>query len=205
MPCSERGVLTHYALASYLPCLSPHRAFLLVVLCFPFYFMRLLLALLGVFLLPTYRSPAPVAAGRTGTFFFITKPNAGHRSFDVLYFYNDSTFAAIRSSGLFAKPDSVYFYPSSGFLLLRGRVRRGPRADCLSFSILKRSHVQVIGEKLPNRQPAVACHSTPAGALVLAGATFRPVPSTRLTANLREQLLRTAQRSDSTQYRFDCR
>jgi hypothetical protein len=167
--------------------------------------MRLLLVLLCLFLLQSYRSPAPVAGGRTGSFFLITKLKAGYNSFDVLYFYNDSTFAAIRSSGLFVKPDSVYFYPSNGFLMLRGRVRRGPRADCLSFSILKRSHVQVIGEKLPNRQPAVACHSTPAGALVLAGATFRPVLGTRLTADLRRQLLRTAQRSDSTQYRFDCR
>ncbi|NVO86766.1 hypothetical protein [Hymenobacter terrestris] len=166
--------------------------------------MRVLLVVLCFFLLPAYWAPDQ-GADRTGTFYLVTKLKAGNRSFQVLYFYNDSTFSALRSGGLFAKADSVFFYPSNGFLLLRGRVRRGLRADCLSFTILERSHVKTTGEQPPFRRPAVACRRTPAGALVLAGATFRPVPGTRLPAVLRKLLLRTAHRADSTQYRFDCR
>ena len=170
--------------------------------------MHLLFAFLCLVLPPSPRTALPPRAsvtGRAQTFFLVTHLKANSGPFDVLYFYDDSTFVALLSSGVLARGDSVYLYPELGYNLFRGRVRCGPRADCLSYSLLKRSPLRLIGEVLPNQQPAVPCRSTPAGALVLAGATFRPVPSTRLTAGLRQYLLRRVGRLDGTQYRFDCR
>lgn len=171
--------------------------------------MRLLLAFLSL-VMPLGRGTAPSprasGAGRAGTFLLGTRLRAAPGPFQVLYFYDDSTFVALSSAnGLVAHAQALELYPENGYLLFRGRVRPGQPADRLCFSLIKRSHVQVIGETLPLPLPAVPCRSTPAGALLLVGSVFRPVASTRLGPALRTCLLRQARRPGSTQDRFDCR
>jgi hypothetical protein len=121
----------------------------------------------------------------------------------VLYFYDDSTFVALRSSGLVAQGDSLLLYPELGYLLFRGRVRVSAKAYCCSYSVISRT-IRIVGQELPHQEPALASQLHPNGRLQVAGVSFRSVPRATLSLLVRQYLVHSAQRQDQTRYRFDC-
>lgn len=166
--------------------------------------LPLCLLLVLLFKLAAWSSVPPCSSPSLARHYYLaTAFKAQKEPFDVLYFYDDSTFVALRSSGLVAQGDSLLLYPELGYLLFRGRVRARAKTYCCSYSIIKRM-IRVIGEELPHQESALPSRLRPNGQLQVAGVTFRPVPRTTLSLRVRQYLAHSAQRQDQTQYRFDC-
>lgn len=144
-------------------------------------------------------SPPPLAH----TYYLATSLQAKQGPFQVLYFYDDSTFIALRSSGLL-QSDSVVLYPELGYTLFRGRMRASANAYCCSYSVISRT-IQVIGQRPPYQESALSCQIRNAQALRLAGITFKAVPAKKLPFLARQFLRHRAQQQDQTQYQFDCK
>lgn len=137
-------------------------------------------------------------------YYVATSLNAKKGPFHVLYFYDDSTFVALRSSGLVAQGDSLFLYPEVGYLLFRGRVRARAQAYCCSYSLISRT-IRLVGQELPHQEPALTSQLHPNGRLQVAGVSFRSVSPATLSVLVRQYLLaHSAQRQDQTRYRFDC-
>jgi hypothetical protein len=137
------------------------------------------------------------------TYYLATALKAKQGPFQVLYFYDDSTFVALRSSGLLQRSDSLVLYPELGYTLFRGRMRANTKDYCCSYSVIRRT-IQVIGQALPHQESALRCQIRSAAPLRLAGVTFQSVPAKKLPFFVRQYLGHSAQRQDQTQYQFDC-
>jgi hypothetical protein len=165
--------------------------------------LHLLLAVffnLFVWLIAQPRSRPPLAQ----TYYLATALKAKQGPFQVLYSYDDSTFVALRSSGLLQRGDSLVLYPELGYTLFRGRMRANTKDYCCSYSVIKRT-IQVIGQVLPHQESALRCQICNATTLRLAGVTFQAVPAKKIPYFARQSLSHRAQRQDQTHYQFDCK
>jgi hypothetical protein len=140
----------------------------------------------------------------THTYYLATSLKAKQGPFKVLYFYDDSTFVALSSSGLLHQGDSLVLYPELGYTLFRGRMRASTSGYCCSYSVISRT-IQIVGQALPHQEAALRCQIRSAVALRLAGVTFRAVPANKLPYFARQYLSNRVQRQDQTQYQFDCK
>lgn len=138
------------------------------------------------------------------TYYLATSLKAKQGPFQVLYFYNDSTFVALRSSGLLHQGDSLVLYPELGYTLFRGRMRAKTSGYCCSYSVISRT-IQLVGQALPHQESALRGQIHNAVALRVAGVTFEAVPARKIPHFARQSLNHRAQRQDQTHYQFDCK
>jgi hypothetical protein len=168
-----------------------------------FYFLYLPLAVffnLLAWFTPQLPSHPPLAH----TYYLTNSLKAKKAPFDILYFYDDSTFVALRSSGLLHQGDSLVLYPELGYTLFRGRMRASTSGYCCSYSVISRT-IQIVGQALPHQESALRCQVRSAIALRLAGVTFQAAPATQIPHFARQSLRHRAQRQDQTHYQFDCK
>jgi hypothetical protein len=155
-------------------------------------------------LLAWFTPPLPSHPPLAHTYYLATSLKRKQGPFQVLYFYDDSTFVALRSSGLLHQGDSLVLYPELGYTLFRGRMRARASGYCCSYSTISRT-IQVIGQALPHPEAALRCQLRSAVALRLAGVTLQAVPAKKLPYYARHYLSHQAQRQDHTHYQFDCK
>jgi len=168
-----------------------------------FYFLYLSLAVffnLLAWFTPQLPSRPPLAH----TYYLANSLKASKSPFKILYFYDDSTFVALRSSGLLHQGDSLVLYPELGYILFRGRMRASTSGYCCSYSVISRT-IQIVGQTLPHQESALRCQFRSAVALRLDGFTFQAVPAEKIPYFARQSLSHRAQRQDQTQYQFDCK
>jgi hypothetical protein len=175
----------------------------MVPLALTYYLLYLPLAVFFTLLAwftPQVLSPPPLAH----TYYLATSLKAKQGPFQILYFYDDSTFVALRSSGLLHLGDSLMLYPELGYTLFRGRMRTSTSGSCCSYSVISRT-IQIVGQALPHQESAVRCQIRSAVALRVVGVTFRAVPAKEIPYFARQYLSNRAHRPDQTHYQFDCR
>jgi hypothetical protein len=151
------------------------------------------------------RNPTPPARRsiRTHTYWLATGPQTQRAPFQVLHFLDDSSFVAVRGSGVVVQADSVHLFHELGYTTYRGRVNWHRPVPCLAYSAVYKT-MRYVGEVLPHREVSLACRSTAPDALVLSGATLRRVRPQRLATQFRADLLHDVQQPDRTQLLFDC-
>jgi hypothetical protein len=149
---------------------------------------------------PQLQSHPPLAR----TYYLATSLKVKQGPFKVLYFYDDSTFVALRSSSLLHQGDSLVLHPELGYTLFRGRMHASTSGYCCSYSVIRRT-IQIVGQALPHQESALRCQVRSAIALRLAGVTFQAAPATQIPHFARQSLRHRAQRQDQTHYQFDCK
>jgi hypothetical protein len=138
------------------------------------------------------------------TYYLATSWKVKQGPFKILYFYDDSTFVALRSSGLLHQGDSLVLHPELGYTLFRGRMRASASGYCCSYSVISGT-MRPVGQALPHQESALRCQIRRAATLRLAGVTFQAVPANKLPYFARQSLSNRAQRQDQTHYQFDCK
>jgi hypothetical protein len=152
---------------------------------------------------PGYPTPPARRAVRANTYWLATGPQARNAPVQVLYFLDDSSFVAVRGSGMVVHADSVHLFHELGYAVYRGRVNWRRPVPCLAYSAVYKT-MRYVGEVLPHREVSLTCRATAPDAMVLGGVTLQRVPRQRLATQLRADLLHAGQKPDRTQVLFDC-